>query len=113
MVENSNCSDFFLLTYKANNLFFFYKLGDFYNNKAKLKSKNEISCISQMAMETLTKQPLKWQNVEIEMSFTKAPALKATYTLYGIRCNLVFGASTSVATTRFIESVLDKQKMCK
>lgn len=64
-------------------------------------------------METVKKFPMKWEQIITEKGFMKRPVIKATYKLYGIRCNLVFGGCASVATSQFIESLLNKQKMCK
>lgn len=90
---------------------FLIKTDDFYNNRAKIISKSQMEDICKIALEVLKKDS-KWGNVELDINCINAPAIKVTYK-HTIRCNLIFGGCTAVATSQFIENVLDKQKMCK
>lgn len=92
---------------------FVIKTGDFYNNRAKIISKNQMEEICKIALEVLKDYDSTWENIELDMNCHNAPAIKVIYKPQAVRCNLIFGNSTAVATTHFIESVLDKQKMCK
>lgn len=65
-----------------------------------------------MTLQVLKQHSSVWQNIKVDRNCQNAPALKVIYKPRGIRCNLVFNASTSVATSQYIESVLDEQKMC-
>lgn len=69
--------------------------------------------ISKIVFEVLKDHSLEWKNIEVDVNCSNAPAIKVTYKPKALRCNLIFGGCTAVPTSQFIESVLDKQQICK